>query len=254
MGRLASPFAIQFFDRVTSTNDSILEAGAAGAPEGTTHVALEQTRGRGRGDHDWWSPAGAGLWMSTLLRPDCPRPTWSGLSLLSGVAVRRALVGLGVRGVELFWPNDLYVGSRKLGGILTEVRGSGSRAWVALGVGLNINLTSDDVLRTMPPELRERVICMTEAGPPTTRSPRAIAENVLEALAPPYRNFQDGGILPQLIGDEIAHCGRRVKVNRPGRPTMEGTVTGLGAGGELLVESLDGVVHSIVAGDVHYEH
>lgn len=254
MRRLGAPFSIQLLDRVTSTNDSILEAGAAGAPEGTTHVALEQTHGRGRGDHTWWSPAGAGLWMSTLLRPDCARGNWSGLSLLSGVAVRRALAGLGVRGAELFWPNDIYVGSRKLGGILAEVRGRGQDAWVALGIGVNIDLTASDIVASMPEDLREQVICMTEAGPPTSRSPRDIAVAILESLAPSYRAFLDGEPLPSLIGDEMAHRGRRVKVVRPERPTMQGVVTGLGGSGELLVESSDGAVHSIIAAEVIYEH
>ncbi|MEC7922457.1 MAG: biotin--[acetyl-CoA-carboxylase] ligase, partial [Planctomycetota bacterium] len=116
-----APFPpIEIFEVLTSTLDSIHQAAASGAPQWTTHIALEQTRGRGQKNRSWWSPPGAGLWMSTLLRPKCDRKTWGGIALIAGTAARNALAALGIERVELRWPNDLYVQSRKLGGILAE--------------------------------------------------------------------------------------------------------------------------------------
>ncbi len=248
-------FPIQVFETLTSTNDSILEAGESTAPEGTTHIALTQTRGRGRSDHSWWSPPGAGLWMSTLLRPSRTSADWGGISLLAGAAVKSALALLGVQGIDLYWPNDLQVGGRKLGGILGEVRARGDRAWVALGIGINIDLSSERLRASMPRELESIVISLVEAGSPRTRIPEEIADAILGSFWPLYERFQAGEKVPALVGSALAHSGRRVEVKVPGQPTWRGLVEGLREDGALAVRTLDRkpeVVH-VTGGEVIYE-
>ena len=147
-----TPFpSIEIFEVLTSTLDSIHQAAAEGAPEWTTHIAREQTRGRGQQARPWWSPSGAGLWMSTLLRPSTPRRTWGGIALVAGAATRSALESLGVKAVELRWPNDLYVDSRKLGGILAESRSLSTGAWISLGIGINVDLESGELRKELRP-------------------------------------------------------------------------------------------------------
>lgn len=225
-------FPIEVFDSLTSTNDSILQLGATDAPEGTTYIARSQTQGRGRGAHRWWSPSGVGLWMSTLLRPIAPREVWSGISLLAGAAVRRALLDLGVREVSLFWPNDLQVGARKIGGILGEVRSSGERAWIALGIGINIDLRRAD---GVPPELAASATSMAENGSLRTADPVEIAPFILEKFWPFYEQFNIGQSIPDLVGTHLAHVGEVVEVRLGSQPPWKGTVEGLGRTGELLV-------------------
>lgn len=251
---MTRPFPIQVFDVLGSTNDSILELGATDAPEGTTHVARAQTRGRGRADHAWWSPPGAGLWMSTLLRPTRARAHWGGLSLVAGRAVRDGLSELGVPSVALYWPNDLQVEGRKIGGILGEVRARGDRAWVALGVGINIDLTSAEVRASMPPELRGLATSMVECGRPRTRDPLEIARAILESLFALYERFEAGEAVPDLVGEGLAHVGSLVTVRAPGRAAIRGTVEGLGPQGELLVREPRREAPTVVtAGEVVYE-
>ena len=263
MDRLsASP--IEVFDSLASTNDSLHESARAGAAEGTTHVALLQTAGRGRGDHEWWSPPGSSLAMSTLLRPSQElrgsdaasdgRRDWGGLALVAGAAVLAAVRDLGARGVELYWPNDLYIGKRKLGGILCESKTQAGESWIVVGIGLNIDLTSPEMQRGIPDELRDQIICLTEAGPVRVRRPRELAVAILAALGPLYDRFQRGVTLPRLVGEDLAHRGKRVEVDAPGRPTMEGVVSGLTDRGELLVRDLAGCEHIIRAAEVRYEH
>lgn len=249
-------FPIKIFDSLPSTNDSILEAGAGDAPEGTTHIARTQTRGRGRGDHTWWSPKGAGLWMSTLLRPPRARAQWGGISIVAGAAVRRALTSLGVRGVDLYWPNDLKIGRRKLGGILGEVRSRGEGAWVALGIGINTDLRSNGAGAAMPAELRGLPICLTEAGPPSTINPLEIAIAILHAFWPLYEKFGQGASIPELVGDGLAHRGRSVEVRVPGVEPWRGIVEGLAADGELLVRAATAAgspVRAVTGGEVIYD-
>lgn len=248
-------FPIEVFDTLASTNDSVLELGSTDAPEGTTYIARSQTRGRGRGDHRWWSPPGAGLWMSTLLRPSARREVWSGVSLLAGAAVREALLELGTRGVELFWPNDLEVGGRKVGGILGEVRSSGQKAWIALGIGINIDLTRAG---EVPPDVAALATSMVESGCSRTTDPVEIAQVILEKFWPFYEQFNFGRSIPDLVGTRLAHVGEIVEVKLGSQPPWKGTVEGLGKSGELLVRPEPAgtggrsTVVALTAGEVDY--
>jgi BirA family biotin operon repressor/biotin-[acetyl-CoA-carboxylase] ligase len=230
-------FRIEVFDVLASTNDSILKAGERGEAEGTTHIALTQTRGRGRGDHTWWSPPGAGLWMSTLLCPSREREEWGGISLIAGKAVRDGLLGIGARGIELFWPNDLQVGRKKVGGILGEVRSRGERAWIALGIGVNIAF-GEDARKNMPLELVALATSLADHDTLSITEPVALGTHILATFGPLYRRFLEGESVPDIVGKDLAHIGREVEVLAPGpapRTSWRGTVEGLGRRGELLV-------------------
>lgn len=247
-------FKIEVFEALTSTNDSILRAGETGAPEGTTHIARSQTRGRGRGDHSWWSPRGAGLWMSTLLSPSRSREEWVGISLLAGRAVQDALRAIGIAGVQLYWPNDLQVGRKKIGGILGEVRSRGNRAWIALGIGINIQFGERD-RREMPAEIQSLATSLVECGTPSTTDPVYLARHILETFWPLYERFLEGVPVPDLVGSQLAHAGRQVEIVVPGQRSWKGTVEGLGRRGELLVRTLDAEarVVAVSGGEVIYE-
>jgi len=229
-------FSIQTFSVLPSTNDSILEAGERGAPEGTAHIARAQTQGRGRAGRSWSSPPDGGLWMSVLLTPKRPRDLWGGIALIAGTAARRALLDLGARGVELCWPNDLKVGSRKLGGILAEVRTRAERAWMALGIGVNTDFTRPDVKALLPPEIRRLAISLAECGPPSTTDPVAVGRAILRDVWALYQEFESGTGVKDLVEPSLAHAGRLVTVKVPGRVAWRGAVRGLGPRGELLLE------------------
>ena len=245
----------QTFQVTRSTNDTILELGETDTPEGTTHIARAQSQGRGRSGHTWSSPADAGLWMSTLLRPTRARSSWAGISLLGGVAVREALVELGVPDIELYWPNDLQVGGQKLGGILGEVRSLKQRAWIALGIGINIDFTPAEVQSELPDDVRRVATTMVESGHPTTKAPLEIAGAILEHFWPLYDRFEAGRSVPALVGSQLAHVGKKVEVRTPAKLPWRGTVQGLGPGGELLVEPLEEPegVTAVTGGEVVYE-
>lgn len=131
------------FETVASTMDVAHLLAADGCPAGTLVLADEQSAGRGRSGRPWLSARGAGIWMTLVERP----PSASGLEVLSlraGLAVARALESLVVAPLRLKWPNDVYMGSGKLGGILIESRWrSGRLDWVAIGLGLNLRAPSD---------------------------------------------------------------------------------------------------------------
>lgn len=129
---------LQIVEETGSTNTDLLAAAAAGAPDRTVLRALHQTAGRGRLGRVWEAPPGANLLVSFLFRSGLDHPH----RLTHRVAVAAAIAServAGVRGVGLKWPNDLLLGGEKLGGILTQVGGSGGRVdYVVPGLGLNV--------------------------------------------------------------------------------------------------------------------
>lgn len=145
---------IHAFDEVGSTNDLALAA-AKTAEHGACWIAERQTAGRGRREvggvrRSWHSPPGRNIYMSMVLKPDIEISRAAGLTLACGVAVCETLRLQGVD-VWLKWPNDVFCGMRKMGGILTEAVTSGSRLEaVVVGIGLNINTRTEEV----PEELR----------------------------------------------------------------------------------------------------
>lgn len=125
-----------------STNQRLIES-ARGDPDIPARACLAeyQRAGRGRRGNQWVAPLGAGLCLSLLWRFDAPPVSLMGLSLAAGVVLVRALETLGGRGCGLKWPNDLVWESRKLGGILVEVRGEADGPCSAIiGIGVNVAL------------------------------------------------------------------------------------------------------------------
>ncbi len=105
-----------------STNDELMARATGEDP--WPHLSIvatdTQTRGRGRLGRTWTAPPGRSLAVSVLLRPGLPLDALGWLPLLAGVAVTRALAGLGVP-ARLKWPNDVLIGDRKVCGILSEL-------------------------------------------------------------------------------------------------------------------------------------
>ena len=175
-----------------STNDDVARAAFDGAPEGYTVIAAEQTAGRGRRGAAWHSPAAAGLYLSTLLRPekwpsmrlDSTSPAGSLVTLMAGVAVVTALREVGVSSAELKWPNDVMVrpragapGWRKLAGILAEgASEGGTLRTVVLGIGVNLHRCE------APADVAARMITLDDLMPTGVAAPATLSTLVSAVL------------------------------------------------------------------------
>lgn len=241
LGRLAR--RVEFFTTIGSTNDVASARAALGGHEGTVVVADAQTSGRGRRGRAWFSPPGAGLYVSAVLDPSQSRDRERAMlltTLAAGVALVEGVQRATGLAAALKWPNDLYVGRRKLAGILAEAAGDA----VVLGYGVNVGLAS------FPPDLADRVTSLeSELGRAVDRA-RVFAET-LSALASRYDDLLDGrfdAILDAWRALAPAAQGARVSWVTP-----TGTDTGVTAGiddrGALLVRTKHGVVR-LVAGEV----
>ena len=210
--RLGVP-AVLAFDQIGSTLDVAHRIGASAA-SGTLVLADEQTAGRGRQGRRWASAPGAGIWLTLIERPTDARAL-DVLSLRCGLYAAEALDGLAASRIDVKWPNDLYVGGRKLAGILIETRWRGTAPdWVAVGMGLNVRTPAVD----------------TGVGLEAGVSRVAVLELLVPALrraAAASRHLDEAELARWAVRDVAAH--RAVLTPASGR------AAGISAEGELLV-------------------
>ena len=149
---------VYFFAETDTTNDRIRDLAQEGAPEGTLAVADLQTAGRGRRGRPWQAPAGTGVWMSLLLRPNIQPAQASVLTLLAGIALTEAIEELTGLEPAIKWPNDIYCQGRKLTGILTEMSGEMDRInYLVVGIGINANIP----LESFPEDIKDKAGSMS---------------------------------------------------------------------------------------------
>ncbi|HZY17160.1 MAG TPA: biotin--[acetyl-CoA-carboxylase] ligase [Ramlibacter sp.] len=220
-------FTVEVLPQVDSTNSELMRRARAGSLDPILLVAEQQTAGRGRLGRSWQSDTGGSLTFSLGLSL-APRD-WSGLSLAVGLAAAEALHSQ----VRLKWPNDLWVGDRKLGGILVEtagVAGSPSRTAV-VGIGLNLARPPADGLSTAPAGLNE-LLPGLDRGQVLLR----LAAPVLATL----RRFEEEGFSPFVEGfrRRDALAGRQVRLS----DGTTGTAAAIGEDGALLVHTAAGLV------------
>ncbi|MFB3854230.1 MAG: biotin--[acetyl-CoA-carboxylase] ligase [Vicinamibacterales bacterium] len=250
LGRFAG--RVRHVGETGSTNDDVLRLAAAGAPEGTAVVADMQTAGRGRAGHTWFSPAGAGLYVSFLLRPGSGEGHRARgpaavhlLTLAIGVALADALrVGTGLP-VEIKWPNDLVVGRRKLGGILAEAVDIWSPAGhVTVGFGLNLHSTA------YPPDVASRATSIeAELGRPPDRA-LILAESLaaIDRVCGELEHGRFGAILSRWQELAPSSRGTAVRWVTPGGERRAVTA-GITEDGALLLQTEHGL-ERVLAGDI----
>jgi BirA family biotin operon repressor/biotin-[acetyl-CoA-carboxylase] ligase len=216
--------------------------------EGLVVVADEQTAGRGRRGHTWFSPPGSGLYVSVVLAPSTASDAARAMTLLTlaaGVALAEGIEHASGLAVDLKWPNDLQVSRRKLGGVLAESSGAGTASeTVVVGYGLNVRSAA------LPPELRDRATSLeSELGRVIDR--HDLLAETLAALSRRYEDLLAGrfdAILDAWRRRAPAASGARVTWT-----TNAGAASGVTAGiddlGALLVRVGDRT-ERIVSGEV----
>lgn len=161
LGSLADTWQVQVLEETDSTNTRLKGLAKAGAAEKLLLAADKQTAGRGRLGRSFLSPAGSGIYMSLLIRPNIPMERCTDLTVAAAVCVARALERCCGLQADIKWVNDLYVGGKKLCGILTEgaAKPDGSADYAVVGIGLNVgrlDCGSDHELAAIVTSLEEQ--------------------------------------------------------------------------------------------------
>ena len=237
---------LHYFESIESTNTRAKEMALAGAPHGTVLLANAQTGGRGRMGRTFQSPPNAGIYMTVILRPQCPVSQLMHLTCATATAVADAIfAGTDFRpGIK--WTNDLVAGKRKLGGILTELSASASGQvdWAIVGIGINCAQEEKD----FPLEIRDIATSLQLCvGKPIDRA--AVVAAMLVALEKMSRLLPDANaFLPQYRANCIT-LGQEISILR-GEEVRHGLALDVNEEGALLVEFPDGHREFIQSGEV----
>jgi BirA family biotin operon repressor/biotin-[acetyl-CoA-carboxylase] ligase len=234
--------------RTASTNTDLLQRDAMPVGQFDFLTAEYQTAGRGRRARAWFAPPGGAICLSiSWCFASLPRDI-SALSLAIGVCALRAMAQTGVSGAALKWPNDLVVGSAKLGGILIELRAeAGGPAYVVVGLGLNVALGAA-VLRqiaasgTQPADL----IGLGVDRPDRNRLTAALIGCIVGGLEQFERDGFSAFAAEWRAADALA--GKAVVVRSDGG-SVTGHARGIDSAGALCLQTRDGL-QRFVTGEV----
>lgn len=227
-------------DSTRSTNDVATAAAGAGAPEGTLVLADVQTAGRGRKGRRWFSKGGRSLVFSLILRP---LEKGGGLTILIALSAARVLERYH-EGMRIKWPNDIYCGGFKLGGILAEAKGGA----VVMGVGLNVNEEPGDLAG----EIRSEAVslkCLT--GEHVDRGELLAA--VIEEFENDYFQWKKGGLarFRGEVEDRLLYIDEAVRLEI-GETIVRGKCVGITEEGALRMQTDDGE-RIVTSGDLRVE-
>ena len=241
---------IYYLEETGSTNTDAKRLAEEGAVHGTVIVADKQNAGRGRRGRIWQSPAGKDIYFTLILKPDFLPDKASGLTLVMALAVTQAIEKYTGIKAEIKWPNDVVVNGKKVCGILTEMKVEKDRiGHVVIGVGINVNKT--DSPEEIPEDIKGVATSLFLESGRTIERARLLQE-VLLAFEGCYEKFERDLSLQSLLEEYNSHLvnlNRQVRVLDP-KGEWEGIARGINAYGELLVETLDGQLAEVYAGEV----
>lgn len=235
---------IEAYATIESTNTRAVAWAQAGAPDGALVIAEEQTAGRGRLGRRWHAPPGSSLLLSLVLRPPLTPAQAQRATMLCASAAVEAIGAVAGLEVRLKWPNDLLIGGRKVGGVLTELGCVGSElAFVVVGMGLNVNLDPTQI----PEALTTPTSLLAERGAPVSRLDLLCA--LMRAIETRYLALRQGWSPHQEWRGLLANLGQPVQVVAPSE-SITGVAEDVDADGALLVRTPDGALRTVLVGDV----
>lgn len=239
---------MHWFDTIDSTNDQLKKLAISGAPHGTVLVAGHQTKGRGRMGRSFHCPKEKGLYLSALLRPNCPAEALMHLTCAAAIAAEDAIELVTGFRPSVKWINDLVAQNKKLGGILTELSvdtKTGIAQSAVIGIGINCNQAQQD----FPLELQDIAISLqTVTGSPVSIDRLAAALITSLQTCASTLLSKKSGIMAKYRRDCIT-LGRDIAVLQ-GDAKRYGTAQDINEDGSLIVRFQDGIVESVCSGEV----
>lgn len=221
----------KIFKQIDSTNTA---ASGADYGHGAVLLAEQQTAGRGRRGRPWVSPLVSNLYLTIRWGFTQGIASLEGLSLAVGVVIAETLESLGVPGVELKWPNDIWVKDQKLGGILVEIGGDvNGDCHAIVGVGLNVAMQGE-----ASQSIDQAWTDLASLG--YTQGRNRLAAHIINSLLQLLDNYQAAGFASYhhrwLQRNALAN--RQVSVS--GAQRVSGIVTGLSDTGGLCLKTAEG--------------
>lgn len=236
------------YKKTDSTNVKAYELAEQGLREGSVILADEQAKGKGRHGRSWFSPPGAGVYMSCILRPEMTPAEIPKITLIAAVAVARAIRSVTGLDATIKWPNDIIICGKKVCGILTEMKAEQDRIdFIILGIGVNVNHAGGELPSTGTTLAGESAA----SGMDGAVSRIEIVRTILRTLEKYYiilKNKGSGSIIEEWK-ELSSMIGSRVRVSMQNR-SFDATAHNLDPDGSLIVRHDSGLLEKISSGDV----
>ena len=239
--------SLLWFDSIDSTNAKARELAKQGAPHGTVLIADHQTGGRGRRGRSFHSPAGVGIYMSVVLRPNCEPQALMHLTCATAVAMCDAMEHSAIFRPGIKWTNDLVFNKRKIAGVLTELSftNQGLVDFAVIGIGINCCQQEDD----FPEDIRHIAGSLESvSGKKIDRA--EVAAAMMDALYRMDQQLQSNKavILDQYRTDCIT-IGQEISLVR-GDEVRYGKALDINSEGALIVQFSEGTTEIVNSGEV----
>ena len=240
---------IYYFPELKSTNIMAKEKAfhrAEGINEGTLIIAERQSAGKGRLGREWFSPAG-GIWFSIILYPQLSPSYISRITLMTAVALVKAIKICTQIKSQIKWPNDILVNEKKVCGILTEMSAELDIInWVVVGIGVNVNIKQQE----FPEDIRERTTSLKEVlGKKVLRV--KLAQVFLQEFEKYYeilKRREFSFILKEWKLYSYT-LGKKIRVNM-GERIITGETMDINESGALILKKEDGELIEIISGTI----
>ena len=236
---------VQYSRLVSSTNTMMVDSYSKGNSSDSLFLCEFQYEGRGRRGKTWRSPYASTIMFSLGMKVPKSQKPIKGLSCALGLSIAKTLISLGISNVSVKWPNDVYIGDRKVCGILVElVSLKSDNSAVVIGVGLNYRLTDNyvDLIGQPSTDLVNQGILESRSH---------VLRRSVEKLCEDFRRFTEGGF--SVFRDDFNEihwlANRLVEVSQGGITVTSGIVSGVNSEGELLVRNDDQEV-PVVSGEI----
>ncbi|MFH2038881.1 MAG: biotin--[acetyl-CoA-carboxylase] ligase [Chloroflexota bacterium] len=239
---------IRYFQTVNSTNDLAIAWQAENAPDMSLVVADEQTSGRGRNGHHWYSPAGGSLSFSLILHLEKSESrSFVFFSFLGALAVVDAIDQIDVcLKPKIKWPNDVLLNNKKVCGVLTEASWIGDQIEsLVLGVGVNVSPES-----VLPAETLNFPATCLENLTQSKIERLDLLHNILMVIVD-WRKRMDTSTFIDALQDKLAYRGEMVTIWSENSQPRAGVITGLDSDGGLCLQETNGQIFKVHYGEVH---
>lgn len=229
---------------IDSTNNYAKKLAVNGTENGTAVVSDYQTAGKGRMGRSFFSPKGAGLYVSLVIRPDMDIISAQLITSCTAVAVAEAIEKLCDCEIKIKWVNDLFINDKKLCGILTEASMNFEERnldYAVIGIGINI-CTAEDT----PYELKEIITSIEkETGIAVDRN--ALCGEVLNSLERHMLNIKNRKFIDEYRRRSFIF-GKKVEVVGNGK-LKKGTAVGIDENANLIVKLDEGQEITVNSGE-----
>lgn len=243
---------MRYFRDIPSTNvvgKQICAESDPGDLHGTVIIAEEQTGGVGRMGRAWISPAG-GIWITIVLRPHVPVDHIFMITMAGSVAVARAIRKEFDLGALIKWPNDIFIGKKKIGGLLLEMSAEADKVhYCLLGIGIDVNNPVKDFAADLQ---RDITAISLEVGHDVDRA--SFLARILKEFENRYQLVESGEYeaITQEWKSLSATLENRVLIRTP-KNSFEGDAIDIDEFGALIVKKDNGKLERVIAGDCTHQ-